>query len=444
MRSKIYILILLNILIIGPILFLSFYNYPSADDFSYGAALKSKDFFEVQIERYLNWTSRYFATAVLSLSPITFGTIKYFGLYTVLFLVLNFCAFYYLFRSLKLNLIKNILLSLSLMSIYTTLLTSLSENYFWLAGSVTYYVPSIFILFFIGSIINILNKNLVLDKFILLVSIFIIGGCVEIYLGYALIILFLFIVGSKLLNNKLNSFLVLSFLILLSLVLFVVLSPGNHARSEVSHSNLSNLDLIVMSLRKVCVINIRYTLFAFVLIFTLFKILDLHIKTLKLNVFYLVSMMLLFQFIGSFVAIYSLKYYYPPRVENILVFTTIIFLVFIINNLTSFIRIKMAYVYILAVLFTVILVIIPKNEFQNLNNVVLIYDDILKNRVVNYKSQILERDLYLKSCKGDCTVKPLSEVPRSLLFKDLSEDSNNYINKAMSVYYGVNSISLKQ
>ena len=99
MKKSVLILIILNFLILFPIIFLCFYNYPSADDFSYGVALKNNSFVDIQIQRYLDWTSRYIATGVLTVSPLAFNSINYFGIYSLVFIVLFFVGFLYFLKS---------------------------------------------------------------------------------------------------------------------------------------------------------------------------------------------------------------------------------------------------------------------------------------------------------------------------------------------------------
>ena len=81
LTNKKSIIVLSTIFIIGPLLYLSFFVYPSADDFSYAVIHKELSFFNEQKEIYLTWSSRYFATAALSLTALNFGVIKYYGFY---------------------------------------------------------------------------------------------------------------------------------------------------------------------------------------------------------------------------------------------------------------------------------------------------------------------------------------------------------------------------
>ena len=152
-------LLLITLSILIPIVFLSFFNYPAADDFSYGVNPQGLGFIEKNIDRYFNWTSRYFATSVLISSPIVFGSTSYFWIYPLLFIALFYFSIFRLLKSIGIDSFSNNLLTLSLMSVYTLVIPSLTENFYWLAGSVTYFLPSIALLVLIASTLNILNHK---------------------------------------------------------------------------------------------------------------------------------------------------------------------------------------------------------------------------------------------------------------------------------------------
>lgn len=443
MRPKYLLLVLINILILSPIVFLSFYNYPSADDYSYGIALKESSFWDIQVRRYLDWTSRYFATAILTISPIGFGSIKYFGVYTIVFFILNITSLSYFFKSIGIDSIKkNLFLTFSFMSIYTCLLTSLVENYFWLAGSVTYYLPSIMMIYLLGSIINVYKYDKIKDKIILIVSVFIIGGCVEIYIGYTFIILALVNIYHYLTTKRINSFFLTSNLISFMIICLVVFSPGNSTREELTENNLGLVDLLQMTFRKLILLNFKYNIIGLIFMLSVLKILKISIKLPGILLLKIISAMVFFQLIGIFVALYSLKYYYPPRVENLLVFTSFVFILFIASKILELFNPQKELLYILSATACLSLFIIPKNSYQKQNNIALMYHDIFCGKVLSYKRQVLEREQLLQNCKKECVIKPFINPPRSIMFKDVSSDDKNYYNKSLAKFYNLDKVSL--
>ncbi|TGN26390.1 DUF6056 family protein [Empedobacter tilapiae] len=444
MKKSVLILIILNFLILFPIIFLCFYNYPSADDFSYGVALKNNSFVDIQIQRYLDWTSRYIATGVLTVSPLAFNSINYFGIYSLVFIVLFFVGFLYFLKSIEVdNLKKRFLLSTSFLSIYTLLLCSLSENYYWLAGSITYFFPSIFFIIFLGSIINIYKNNRLIDKIIFILSILILGGCSEIYLGFSFITIVLTAIVQFINTKKINNFVLLGSFLTIVLMAFVLFSPGNQVRSQLHPQDFTFIDLLVLSIKKFIVINIRYNIMAFIFFLVLARIVKIENYTFhKIPIWGLLILMNGFLFVGIVISIYGVKANFPPRVENMLIFVSFFFLFFIAVKVMNKYNMNAQMVYTLGVVVAIIYMYLPKNDFQKDSNMKLVYEDIFQGKVFSYKKQVIQRDYDLKKCKGDCVIKPIYNPPRSLMFKDVSLESNSFINKSMAIFYHLESVKV--
>lgn len=444
MKKSLLALIILNVLVLFPILFLCFYNYPSADDFSYGVALKDSSFMDIQIQRYLNWTSRYFATAVLTITPLAFNSTNYFGIYSIIFIGLFIIGFLYFLKSIGVNdLKKRLLLSTSFFSIYTLLLCSLSENFYWLAGSITYFLPSIIFIIFLGSILNILKKNELKDKLIFLGSIIILGGCSEIYLGFSFITLLLVNIFQFVKVKKNSSFLLVGFVLTIILIGFVLFSPGNKARSEFHPQGFTYFELIYLSLKKFVIINIRYNIMAFIFFLVLARIVNIKNYTFnKIPIWGLLILMNSFLFIGIIVSIYGVKGNFPPRVENMLIFVAFFFLFFIAIKVIDKYNLNKISIYLIGTVVAIVYVFLPKNDFQKDSNIKLIYKDILLGKVFTYKKQFIERDKKLKICDKNCEIEPFVNPPSSLMFKDASPDENNYINKSMAIFYHLESVKV--
>jgi len=434
-------LVLTNILILAPLLFLCFYIYPSADDFSYGIALRENTFLDVQKNAYINWTSRYIATAILTLSPIAFSSIKYFGLYSFFLIVFSIYGLYYFFESLELK--NKFLLAISFLSIYSLLLTSLCESYYWLAGSITYFLPSIFFLFFLGSIINMQKNSTLKNKLVMLFSVFIIGGCSEIFLGYSFIIIFLMNAYHYIVNRKINYFYFATLLLISSIIIFILICPGNQVRSS-AMEKIPLITLLTLSIKKFIVINFRYCIFGFIFILTLLKITKTKLSLIqKVPLWLIVSAYFFFLLIGILVSVYGVKGNFPPRVENLLVFTSFIFLFFISLKVVDQFNFKEKKIVPVGIIFLLIYFILPKNEYQSQNNFTLMYTDIFSGKVFKFKHEMLERDYELKSCDEACSVDEIKSKPMSIFFSDIQKDHNNFINQSIASYYNLERVNLK-
>ena len=441
-----HLLILINCLAILPLLFLAYFNYPTADDFSYAVNPNNLNFIEHNIDRYLNWTSRYFATSVLISSPIAHGIINYFWVYPILFVVLFHFSMRYLLNALKIKTVySNHLLSASLLSIYIMVVPSLTENFFWLAGSVTYFLPSIAFLCLIATSINIFHQKKTSDIVLLFFSLFVIGGCVEILVGFAGIFLLGINCFYYLKNKKISIHLLLALAFIGLLMLLIVFSPGNQKREGIIQTDMNLLNVVFFSIKKIVTIGIRYLLIPFVLFIAIHPV--LKIKSLlhqKVNLIYLIIGIGFLIFSGSFITIYSLRILPPPRVENVLVFSALI-LVFLIANQT-FHRFKISNSVLIALVIATFLIqfLLPLSVFHEKSNLPLIYADIFSGKVFQYEQEMKEREVLLLNCIKQCEVPAIQHKPMSIFFKDFSEDPNHFINKSQAQFYDLEFIKLKE
>ncbi len=443
-QSKIinFTLYMFSFLVIAPVFFLSYFNFPSADDFSYGVNPGNLSFFEIQIERYLNWTSRYFATLILILSPIAFGSVKFYGIYTIIFLILFFFSIRKILKSLyvKSNYSIN-LLSMVIVSIFTLIVPSLCENYYWLPGSSTYFLPSIIFLFTLSVCIDIYNGKQTKGVYFLPLYVFIIGGTSEIIVGYTAMMLALFNFLYYLKFKKISNTLFLSFVLICIATLFIIFAPGNLVRNEISVSNLSLTDEITMILKKIVVINLRYLLYSFVFFLAVNKLFNIKLRILpQIKIIYIVAVLNGVLFLGAFVAIHSLGFLYPPRVENLLVFIGCIGTFLISYKVHEKIQISPKYLLAFSLPVIIIYFSIPVSPFDERNNIKLMYSDIFSGKTIKFKEELEERGKLIKNCKGHCEVPVLKYHPRSFYFKDMTSDPENYINHAEAMFYGLESI----
>lgn len=440
------LLVFVNALIISPVLFLAFFNYPAADDFSYAINPESLNFFQIHVDKYLNWTSRYFATSVLISSPIAYGMTSYFWVYPLVFTGLFYFSIKKLLDSLKLNTpYSNHLLSLSLLSVYVLLIPSLTENFYWLAGSVTYFVPSIAFLWMIAASIDLYRNNKNKELYFLLTALFIIGGCVEILVGFAALYLFAINLYYYFQNKRIHKKLCLSMIFSGVIMLFIVLSPGNSNREEIIGTSMSLGEVLFFSLRKVATVSMRYLLIAFILFLGINKLFNIKALLHKgFHAIFLLGAMFLFIFAGTFITIYSLNIQPPPRVENVLVFTGMIFTFLIANQLNSRFEIKNSYLIPSVILAFIVQFTIPLSPFHEKSNLNLMYSDLFTAKVFKYKREVTERENLLKNCEPDCIIPPIENKPMSIFFKDFSTDPGYFINISQAKYYGLKTIRVEE
>lgn len=330
-------IVLLTILVISPLLYLSFFVYPSADDFSYAVIHNEMSFFEKQKEVYFTWSSRYFATAALSLTALNFGSIHYYGVLSITSLLLFYFGLVYLLkRTVAVHYINDWLLSAFLLCIYVLFLPAICENFYWFPSVITYFVPSALMLFLLGNTLESYNYSTLKHTITSTMLIFIIGGSNELLIGGIFLWLGTLVCFYYYDYRKINyNYLWLLFIttLILSIIFF---APGNEVRSNLINTtrSVSFFELVKFSFYRLFIHYVKYAIWLFLLfvfVNTYFKIkVNFH---KKINVFRLLLVANVFLLICIFITIYNLKVIHPYRVENLFYFISFTFLYF--NNIEA-------------------------------------------------------------------------------------------------------------
>ncbi len=162
-----YLYVVLSILLlisIVPLVYISFYSRPSADDFNYSVTLYRylsggnynifgliKKAIEVDINFYNNWQGLYSSAFILALQPGIFGE-KYYCIGAILLLIISFLCIFYLiktiFKILKLDKYY-LFLSIFVFVFLFQQLPDIKEGLYWFNGAWNY-MP-----FFFLSLLNV-------------------------------------------------------------------------------------------------------------------------------------------------------------------------------------------------------------------------------------------------------------------------------------------------
>lgn len=447
-------IVLLTILVIGPLIYLSFFVYPSADDFSYAVIHKEMSFFEKQKEVYFTWSSRYFATAALSLTALNFGSIHYYGFLSVASLLLFYFGLVYLLkRIIVVQFINNWFLGAILLCIYVLFLPAVCENFYWFPSIITYFVSSALVLFLIASTLDSYNYNTLKHSITATLLIFIIGGSNELLIGGIFLWLSTLVCFYYYDHRKINYNYVWLLFITTLLLGVIFFAPGNEVRSNLISTtrSISFFEVLKLSFYRLFIHYIKYAVWVFLLfvfVNTYFKVkVNFH---RKITVFKLFLAANTFLWICMFITIYNLKVIHPYRVENLFYFITFVFLYFLSILIISKLQLifnRKRFVLLIASLNALFVFPLITNEFKN--NLQIVYTDIFKGKAKGYRKQFLDRDAYLKKyalskSKLPCKVFKIKNRPETLLFNDIQEDSNHFINKSIALYYGIDVIVLEE
>lgn len=257
-----------------PLLYLSFFNRPYADDFSYGSMTvhvvrNTGSLFgvlraavDVAVGSYKTWQGTYSATFLFALQPAIFGDKFYFLTTFILLGGLVFSTAYLLFciclRLMKTDIWTYLLLLTGILYPSIHHIPEASEAFFWFNGGVFYtffYSLSLVLLGMIISIPNIKSGSRLFGKTVLVTSLSLtIGG--GNYMTALLTVLFLmlicFVFEVKKVKNRSVAY--VSLIMLLCGLAISAAAPGNAVRAGVlnviGYQRLSIISTITASFEK--------------------------------------------------------------------------------------------------------------------------------------------------------------------------------------------------
>jgi hypothetical protein len=250
--SKIPIGILAFIVAAVIILFiaLSFFDYPSADDFCYAAKARQFGFIGAQEFWYKNWSGRYTLNLVYTLFMLSGDIFKIYRFPPIIFLVSTWLGFCFLTAKIAQGHLSKFFVLL-IGGICTVLFISgtpnIAQTFYWPGGSFTYQIPNILLIFLLGLLIwretTAIGKNTRILIFSLSsLSVIIIIGANEISLLLTGAILFLGTVHALWTRRNSRAFWAGLLLIAIGAALVSVLAPGNYQRYA-SLDNVTQLRL---------------------------------------------------------------------------------------------------------------------------------------------------------------------------------------------------------
>jgi hypothetical protein len=249
-------------------------------------------------------------------------------------------------------------------------------------------------------------------------------------LDYILFLIWLF-------NNNIEfkKYIIILLLIAFSFTLIVYLAPGNSIRSL----NITKGNNFLYA----CFKTLQYSFYyiatwiivsPFILFFSHNQGIKVILKIpIKIAVFFLIPTI----FIGFFASFYSTGNAPPGRVMNILFFIFLISNFILLPLFRYYLQNQAHLLYVLSILFFSFHLITS-------NNIKNILVDLKNNNFVKFNYSYMQREIKLqKSRSKSVKIVPLGPIPLTLYFDDIDIDSKNWKNSAISNYYNLDSIILK-
>lgn len=474
-------IILVSLLVIIPIIIISKYNVASADDYSYSintahAWNETNNIFEVLKEsgkeiadRYYSWQGTFSAILLFSLQPSIWG-VQWYSISTIILLIAIIFSNVFLVKAIAKNIFnysKNILIII--IALVPTIVAIeyvpySRESLFWWNGASYYTLFYSFMLVFVGVVIKLTKSksrknNIIYTILAVLLSIIIGGGNYPVALVSIIITflgtIYLFIVK----NNKKWNLLTITMVGIVSLIISLV-APGNTIRQEALDNSLGPIGSIIRALYEGIYYILEWTNISVVLIFVfLVPFIYRIIKNTRFKFRYpLIFTLLTFgifssQFVPPLCAMNGTG---PGRLIDIIYYSfywliglNVMYYIGWIKKRFGDIKIIeyfssniLIYSFIILVLFTASLYV--TKEYRELTSFIS-YSSLKSGEAQEYYKQMMERyKIYEDDNIKDVVVKEITAKPEQIYGLDITEDKENWINKAVTSYFNKNTVVLEK
>ncbi len=463
--------IILLLLLILPFFILSFYVFPSADDFSNFNLLQKFGFGGYQHYMYMNWTGRYAANFIESLSPL--NNLFMYRLIPFLLLVLLFCSVYVLFRTFLRSFLTSsqlILFSLVFFAIYLNTFPSTGEGIYWFPAGVEYLTANILTLLFIASTFKIAKSESKQKQLFFMVSLllsFVISGLNEISLLLVTIITFFIILGDVYLKRKFSLWLSVLFICNIAFGVFEMMAPGNYMRMSAFPGAMDILPSIVSSfwaLIKLLGIHFQnppFILLSFLMIPAGSVIIqEYNIRMpFRIRPYLLLLLSLVILYCLYFPGFFSMGINPPMRVNALL--SLVFMLLWFLNllNLSHRLVLKNTSipqfpdVVVKILLISIVILCVsdfykePGKALYFRSNIPAAYYDLF-TKATDYKEEMQQREAVFGQAKAekknDVVLDSLKSIPQTIFFVDITADSSHWMNRNYAKYRDIKSVRLKK
>ncbi|MCK9612246.1 MAG: hypothetical protein M0R16_05035 [Bacteroidales bacterium] len=242
------IMLIVSLLAVIPFVFLSFFAYPSPEDY-YIIANMRQDMFNNPFASYLNKDGRYFANIIYLINPLAFKSLLGNKLF-ILSIIISFwgvcCLFLRNLLGSEYKISKILTVGSLITAIFFNLMPSVSTGLYWFCAVIVYIIPLMLLMLLISLLINGFRKGFTVARstFIFL-SIFMLNGLHEMYIPISIAILFFSCCFAfyKCFSCKKILLLFLFFSVVTASI--VVFAPGNMNRISVSHENSNDVSSLL-------------------------------------------------------------------------------------------------------------------------------------------------------------------------------------------------------
>ena len=460
------ILLTFEIITLMLLIVLSFFAYPQADDFIFANSLNKFGWLGSQINWYKTWFGRFSSTMLLiSGSYVDFSILyKVFPILTIFGYIF---AFHLILKKVFPGISKKFVLvsAIAIFLLYISGMPSLAQEFYWFTGWATYAPANIATMILISYFDSIKNDKICM--FLILLGVFVIGSN---EVSMLILMILVFILLLKDCKNK-RLWLMTAVFALSSLA--VVLAPGNAVRAAKEHDFLFSLVAsfgLTGTLIGIWLLNPLLWIAAFLFCFFRQK-LNIKIVLPKEKPVIVICFLLFLIFCAPFTHFFSTGVPAPGRTLNI----SFLVFIFLYTYVISLEKVHAVMVKILDKKFLIFPVFVlwvignfyisslepmPKQDFSfyrknpveavkwtmttyGQNNLYHVYADLFSGRANDFRKTMLDREEKIKSYKSGLLCLPKVErIPKSIFYKDISEEPLKGENIGFAEYYRLEQVTL--
>lgn len=428
----------------------SFFIHPSADDYSFYNLYNEIGYFGAQLKWYVSWLGRYSSTAILSLPIFMNESLAIYRLTPIFLMLFTIMGLYKLSATYLNELSKKntLVISIMIFSIYTFLMPSPYQGWFWISSSITYSLSNILCLYTFDQLL-IQNKKSTSKILLLFAYLIILSGLNETVLIFNIFYFFVLTIDAYLFKKRKKIIYLFSLLTIIICFLIVFFSPGNEVRQSYNPGNQDLYYSIVKSLitskgylgiwlPPLLLVNLILT----TSFFSELKNVKLEVHGQKIFLFWIVTFSI--PFLGFFISYWAIGNIPPSRAINIILFHFI--LLFSISYLHTYHYFKSLTNYSgkLSSLTKLTILMIFIIQLQKSNNIREAYVDLISGKSYQFNKEVNRRHQLISNSKSDTViVGELQFRPKTIFGQDITQDSDNWRNKALSKFYKKRAIILK-
>ncbi len=471
------------VLCVLPFVALCWYAHPSADDFLTANDVRKYGHWGYVAFIYQTWTGRYTSATLQGVfNPVAYGnTTEGYGLVCLLLIVAVPVAFYTLLRALLPGQFRRRTLWLSsgvATALFMWQMPSPAEGFYWITSNYNYVLPGLLTLLWLAALARHASaaapaarcKWLAVAAALVVV---VIGGNETNALPLALGVVGVTALRAVQRRRLERSYLWLSAAVVAACAV-AFLAPGNFARMGQSgqlYTLLEAADRAALSMYRTCLVNwlgngalLALTVLLLPLSYRLARVPGLPLNRLAQNPVFITLLIPVSLMLVMFLAWFTTSQTMPPRSRNVLY---LFFLVGWFLNAHAWVRyagrrfgraalVLPGYVQVLLVGWIVGVFawghsrrMRSREPQENLNNIVVAYQDWLSGAAARYDAQLTARYHELRAAswtpdEAVTVVAPLDNPPRTILFGDITADINDWSNLAYAEFFGKNSIRVPE